>query len=215
MEEIRKHLKPNYDSGTELILYCLVYGKSLKKLNDNLISTSKELLKKAKIVQRIEHTLVLKQLLAKVPMGEINDLEMFVMHDEIFERYEIIIDDTFIVSAFENYAKAILLKKGYMIHAIDKPNELKKKQKVKPIHKRTILSKKYSENYYISHNTIGISTLLKPNYINILKLSDDEVFALEKCRKYRNKIHFRGPTFHTIEEQFLIGISQLKTRILT
>jgi hypothetical protein len=119
------------------------------------------------------------------------------------------------MSAFENYAKAKLLKRRYMVFRITKPKKLGHLQKSKPISFRTLNSIKYRDEYLLSHKTIGLETLLSDKYFEFLKLSEEEKFTLDRCRKYRNKIHFQGPSFSTIEEEFLRGVLALKNRICT
>jgi len=109
------------------------------------------------------------------------------------QLYDIVHDDLFIVAAFENYAKSVLLSKRYIVHVIRKSKQLAKRQKQEPIHINTIRSKKELPNLWFEHYTIGVSQLLQPNYIQILGISDKAKCAIEECRGIRNNIHFGGP----------------------
>lgn len=211
MEEVKKHLDPNFDTGNDIILYSLIHDIPLTKTINNLQQTAKKLFSRAKITQNIDETLELK-----LSVKDEKDLaKISSIFDKIFDQYDLVVDDLFIISAYENYAKAVLLDRKFVVFKLSKPKSLKNKQKEEPISFKDLVSGEYKDSYFFSHDTLNLQTLLTENYLEVIGLSDDEKFVLDRCRKYRNKIHFQGPSFYTIEEEFLRGIAGLKNRILT
>lgn len=98
-----------------------------------------------------------------IPGGSKNLETMKVLVKAERQLYDFVHDDLFVVAAFENYAKAVLLSKRYVVHIIRRPNSLNKDQKEMPIHINTIRSKRNLPNIWFEHYTIGVNRLLKPD----------------------------------------------------
>ena len=93
------------------------------------------------------------------------------------------------MGAFEMYAKASLLKNGYIIHIINN-NSLQEKQTKTPIHINEF-QECQSINIKIDR-TIGTFHLLKETYFQKLPLEGSHINALSDIYKDRNNIHFYG-----------------------
>jgi hypothetical protein len=132
-----------------------------------------------------------------------------------YDTYDIEHDDLFIIAAFENYAKAVLLSKRYVVHLIQAPNDLNRKQANTPIHINTIRAKKNFSKLYFKHNTISMSHLLKPNYLNVVGISDKAISALRHYKSIRNSIHFGGPKIVFGDYSDYEGLIDLRNKIFS
>lgn len=112
-------------------------------------------------------------------------------------------DNMIIVAAYENYLKAKLLIKGYLIHQIDRNWEeyktLSNKQRRQPIRVcdipeisrvNSVQHREDTKYQSLLDQTLKITTLLSPDYLKALELSDEVVFLLKRSVKERNKLHY-------------------------
>lgn len=129
------------------------------------------------------------------------------------KKHDLVHDDLFIVAAYENFAKATLLRESYQVHQLVEPLSLSKDQKKRPIHFSAIISKEHKDSFVLKERTIGMYELLQPEYIEKIGLSSGEVYSLKKCSAMRNNIHFGGPKSYSYETKFYQGISMLRDRI--
>jgi hypothetical protein len=124
--------------------------------------------------------------------------------------YEKLIDYIKIIVAFETFNKALLLKKGYLIHKVDPKwnKKLSRKQyEGKPITIEEFHMGNYTEidilqNKFIpkgftdSLTTINFLHTLNLKYQDILKQDETLVFYLKEINQKRNRLHlysdFRG-----------------------
>jgi hypothetical protein len=156
----------------------------------------------------------------------INTLEMqrrinhFDLHT--FSR-EQLIDKIKIVICLENCMKAILIKKGYIVHLIDRTIDNGKFRNLK-IRKRPIRFVDYKriEGYHFDsinqkyvlrgmcETTLPVSVLLLPNYQNILRLPVDILTTLKKLINDRNKIHL---SFHSVPKISINYINGIESSI--
>lgn len=117
---------------------------------------------------------------------------------------ENLIDQIKILICFENYFKAILIKKGYLVHNLDgkSKKELKKHGvKIEPL--KTAIFKKYfaykqnpdNGHFYlegIKETTVNINKVLTHSeYIKILNLPENIRQILINIKKHRNSLHFK------------------------
>ena len=103
-------------------------------------------------------------------------------NDDFFELMhnmyeEMIVDDVKIISAFENYLKAVLLESGYIIH------ETK-------INKPVKISDGLNNSVNLKKTTHRISTLLNDDFWPIYGLLESDKTYLSLLSKRRNSIHF-------------------------
>ena len=118
--------------------------------------------------------------------------------------YEKLIDYIKISVAFETFNKAILLKKGIIVHKIDSKfnKELAKKQRDGfPINLTDFLKNNYSKldfckqkaelNGFVDYfPTVNYSHTLNENYQKYIGLDKQLIFELQKINQKRNKLHF-------------------------
>lgn len=177
-----------------------------------LFRNASKMLKNAKIVQNIDDAIYLRKALDKIlnhidhPIEDSFGLANILHH----KFYQHIVDDIIICSAFEMYAKATLLKKQYVIQAIDYPNNRKKEQNEKPIHIKTLLSDK-SKNaiWRLSRNTLPISILLKHNYFSKITKHEELLPVLLEINKRRNLLHYNVASAYNLEMPMLTEIEFL------
>lgn len=115
-----------------------------------------------------------------------------------------LLDSVLISIAFENVNKAILMKKGFLIHKI-KPSfnkKLAKKQREgNPIKIEEFFNYNYSalssypkeaklNGLFDRLDTINYSHTLNEKYQKIIKLNEEFVFELKKLNEERNRLHF-------------------------
>lgn len=119
--------------------------------------------------------------------------------------YEKLMDYVKISIAFENFNKALLIEKGYLVHKIQKKVETKdfykRQNEGKPIkidEFKTVCSfkqdkikgKYYLEGIQNGFPTISYSDTLNPNYQEIIQLDNDLLIWLKEINQKRNKLHF-------------------------
>jgi hypothetical protein len=128
--------------------------------------------------------------------------------------FSVILDDLMLLSAYEMYAKAFLISKGYVVHEIEIPQSLKRLQKKGPIHVRTIRAKMASgEVVKFQETTIGIGHLLSSGYkakVKTPKLVED---GLIEARNRRNRIHFALSYTWSVTPQLLALVEYLDKEI--
>jgi hypothetical protein len=116
--------------------------------------------------------------------------------------YEKLIDQIKICTAFENYNKAILLSKGFIVHNIDakKNPNLAKEQKLKPVlisdflNSNSFVKNDSSNELYLNglrdFTTISFSRTLSPGYQDAIGLEDRFLNYLKNLNEKRNRLHF-------------------------
>lgn len=132
-------------------------------------------------------------------------------------HYENLIDAVRISLAFENYNKAILLSKGYVVHKLttitnDEIKKLKKEQEIMkaPIPIETLIKvdtliqeepgwgkyflmsigKKHNNKLSANFKTISYLDTLSEKYQSIIKTPSDFIHLLKSFYKRRNQLHF-------------------------
>ncbi len=117
-------------------------------------------------------------------------------------HYEKLIDQIKICIAFENFNKAILLSKGYLVHSIDKKKNriLAERQKNQPIsiaeftEFNQFKQDRPHDEWYLegleNFKTISFSQTLKEEYQSVVNLNADFLNYLKNINKMRNRLHF-------------------------
>lgn len=115
---------------------------------------------------------------------------------------EKLIDQIKICTAFENYNKAVLLSKGFIVHNIDekKNRDLAKEQRLRPISildfnkTNSFVKNDYSNELFLDglkdFTTISFSRTLSPAYQEIIRLEDRFLNYLKNLNEKRNRLHF-------------------------
>ena len=208
-----KHYQTQYDTFNEFLFRKLIEGGSLQSEINWLRKAARDYIKRAVIAREASNVIALNKALQSHITEFMKTGASSVLMSEIIKRYDVVHDDLFIVAAFENYAKAELLGKRYVVHVVNRPPELRKLQEERPLHMKTLLGRKYREKFYFSHFTIGMRQLLQPDYLAKLDLSKREIAALQSCRGIRNSIHFGGVRFLGWGDQLFRGIDELYERL--
>ncbi len=119
--------------------------------------------------------------------------------------YEKLTDYVKISIAFENYNKAVLIQKGFLVHKIQKNNKtkelFKKQNNGEPIRieefksissfiRERNIDKYYLEGLQNGFPTIGYSVTLSEKYQRIILLDNELLFRLKEINKLRNQLHF-------------------------
>ncbi len=138
----------------------------------------------------------------------------------IFESY---IDAFKICTYFENYSKAILLMKGYLIHTIKNTlpySELKIRQRKKPCPVKDFitfgasfrnLSPEYLLNEGLTNNTLSPSLMYQINYKKVIGLPDEIFKTVEYLTNKRNELHFLSDWQIVLSTSFLNSLEIIKT----
>ena len=209
-----EHFQRNYDTFDEIFLDKVIKGGSLSKEIGRLKETAKIYIDRATVAKEATIALNLCKARQLIPYDSTKNRETVgVLQHAEQQLYDFVHDDLFIVAAFENYAKAVLLSKRYVVHSIRSPESLRKEQNNKPIHINTIRAKRNLPKVRFEHYTVGVNQLLKPNYIQFLSISDKAEFAICQCQGIRNKIHFGGPNLVGFGPGLYEGLIDLKDTI--
>lgn len=162
-----------------------------------LITFGADAFKRAKIISDLH---ILENLTIELSQNGINNFTRDTAYDFATEY---LIDTIRIISFFENYMKAELILKGYLVHSIkntEKFKHLAKKQRKEPIHCKEIHDVKnftvdtksmtiYHED--ISSNTISFSTLTSNiNYTKNYMFDNEILSTIIELNVYRNRLHF-------------------------
>jgi hypothetical protein len=198
---LEKKLKSCYENNFRQGTYKALYQNASKMLNN------------AKIANNIADAICLRKGLDKI----INEPtpELFGMANILHHKfYQHIVDDIILMSSFEMYAKACLLKKQYIVHVIEKPNKFKKEQKNFPVHLKTLLAQKAKgEVWKLSNNTIPVSLLLKDKYFEKITKRSELKGVLEELNRRRNLLHYNVASSFSLEMKMLLEIEYLKKLI--
>lgn len=131
-------------------------------------------------------------------------LDHEILSDLIFEH---LVDNIRIILFFENYMKAVLIKKGFCVHNLKKEKDeyriLAESQYNKPISIHEIRAATDLKNISdlnghflkgLKSTTVNFSTLLSKNYCSFNNLDEDLILSLKNISKDRNKLHFNNHT---------------------
>lgn len=206
--------KRQHDTLNEILFEKILSGGSIRDELYSLRKMAKDCIGRATIAKESENVLeLLTAINTLMAEGKCDD-SIRVILNEINKKYDVVHDDLFIIAAFENYAKAILLSKKYLVHKISNPRILANIQQKQPVHFHTVRSVKYKKDIFIEHVTIGVEHLLRPKYVAQFNLSDIEYFALKKCKSIRNSIHFGGAKIWGYDIRLFKGITEFRSRII-
>ncbi|MCE9686479.1 hypothetical protein LZP73_09670 [Shewanella sp. AS16] len=166
-------------------------GGTLRLETQAITRNAKTLFDRAKIVSKLEQAKLLRELSetlfeSQPPFRDLA-LNASLVQQEFYRYLE---DDILIMAAFELFAKAFLLKCGYLIHKIKSPSNLHKQQNRKPVSFSTYRAElKRREDIQLLLQTLSVSTLLKTEYVRLLEFAPEVVSELSRINERRNKIH--------------------------
>jgi len=149
-----------------------------------------------------------------------SDLEFHTFINDFF--FETLTDAIKICIFFENYMKAVLLSKDYLIHKIGRNKgceELEQQQKKRPV---TTFEFHSVKNFDICHDqktvqhtaltnqTLTFSTLLSDPYQQVIGLPDTLKYFLHKLAAERNELHFISSWQFEISDSRLDQLTEAK-----
>lgn len=140
--------------------------------------------------------------------------EFYNNHSDLF-IYSLV-DDILISNCFENYFKAKLLLKGFIIHEIKKEKnpELYKKQAKEPILASELNFKSDYTSEELSEKTINFSLLLKnKKYKMHFDICDEIICVLKKITEKRNSLHFQMNSYLTLSKSEINNLEKLITLV--
>jgi hypothetical protein len=147
------------------------------------------------------------------PGGRDYSMELFVL---LSDCYEPILDDLLLLSVVEIHAKAQLLRGGYAIHEISAPSTLRKRQKISPVHVRTLrAASRRGEDVTFREHTLGISVLLEKQYRDRYGLPDKVTGAVTGVRRRRNLVHFAEGYGWSLNHELLEFVEHLHAVVPT
>jgi hypothetical protein len=177
------------------------------------------MLDRTTIVPNLQRAKILLDVLDVLQTGDHHDNELelqrvFDVFSLLTDCFEPIADDVLIISALEIHAKAELLRKGYVIHEIRQPSRLRKQQKEKPVHVRTVRAAiRKGEQVVFNQGTLGIGLLLIDKYLKHYPVPPTAVAALAEVRRRRNFVHFPDPYGYGVDRGLLQLVQHLHTVI--
>lgn len=125
-------------------------------------------------------------------MNPTPDTDVFWERTVPFLRcYDWPVEDLIIAGAFERYAKAELLRQGYLVHAVERSARLRNVQRQQPVAMSEFQEERLlNQLCSIKEQTLAMSTLFKPAYSRLLGISDETLTELKGLAIKRNEIHF-------------------------
>jgi len=194
--------------------------QEMNKASASLITFGAEIFQGAKLVRDTE---LLKAIRLELDKQDTNALPP--PPKEIIEfSFEYLIDCVRILIFFENYMKAELIVKGFIVHLINKEDldfkNLAKQQFPRPIALKEIADIKAFEvnnaDKIITHTalknkTIAYSLLTSSNeYLKQYQLTPGIVSFLKGINAYRNQLHLHDNVQFSLSEDFIDNIEELK-----
>jgi hypothetical protein len=137
---------------------------------------------------------------------------------------ESLMDAIKIIICFENYMKAVLIRKGYLVHVINSKDFEKKFKPLGNINNKPIKFTDYKkiENFYydinashyilrgLKNNTVLFNTLLNnSDYKDIIKLPAQIIRLLNSFNLYRNSLHLKSRDFNLHSNKYFAEIKYL------
>jgi hypothetical protein len=110
-----------------------------------------------------------------------------------------IIDETRIITCFENFMKGYLLLNGIVVHKLAKVSkELKQAQRDRPVTIDEVFTPEsfmqfddtHPEKWETNFQTLNFSWMLKPSYQSIINLPADVLELIKSINEERNRLHF-------------------------
>ncbi len=206
---------PSWDSEFAFLKDRYENGGDLQSQLNPVFYAAGYFLASSEIFKNLDYAMTINSQLERLRRKKSQDGELMASLHLLFARfYKHTIDDTAIVSAFENYAKGMLLKRRFIPHVITSPKEWKEEQQQSPIHflkYRAAIRK--GVKIKLSDKTLAVSTLSKDSYLNKIGYSQSHKLALDEIIASRNKMHFMGLTGYSLKGHFFEHIVYLHSLI--
>lgn len=204
---------PSFENDFEYLCHIYRNGGTLPKMYiNNIFYAAGYFLSNAKIYKNLDNAqLAIEQIdqLSKMRNEKVVEARM-AFHMILSNYYQHTVDDVLIVSAFENYAKGMLLKRRYIPHVVNSPIDWKREQKKQPLHIlkfRAGLAR--GIDIQLSDMTLSPSILTKNSYLDKIEYSKQRKAELLKTISNRNKLHFRGMDSYSFKSEYFDQIAYL------
>jgi len=132
----------------------------------------------------------------KIPFTETNPPDLKAIMPFINDS---LMDDTRIITCFENFMKGVLIINDYVVHKLTNKNKaLKYEQQKRPLKIAEVFNQTSFSNFdktrpdmwETSFQTLNFSWMLKPKYQAIINLPNDVLSIIADINDERNKLHF-------------------------
>ncbi len=204
----------SFSDHSELFIDLYKSGGKIAPYIQMLDCSARQMLEKTNIFSSLSRAKALHHIYHSTPFGSNPSQEEIEMSFEIIhllsECLSPLVDDVLLLSAFEIKAKTELLRKRYVVHDVLAPKEIADRQRKHPIHILTIQALQKTSNPIIfKDTTLGLATLLKPNYKKFYPMLTPAEAGLDEVRKRRNLVHFNMGVGWTITKEMLAFVDYL------
>ena len=180
--------------------------------------SARQMLQKTTIFGTLVRAKALHQIFHSMPFGANPSQEELERSHELLgllhECLSPLVYDLLLLSAFEINAKTELLRKRYVVHDVLGPDDIADRQRKQPIHVRTVqASQQTSTPITFKDTTLGLGTLLKPNYKKYYPMSPLANAGLKEVRERRNLVHFHMGYGWTITPELFAFVEHLNRAI--
>lgn len=200
-----------YETDPDRIDWITVYQDKayLNYLAGALVCFSAERFKGANIIKKLSELEAIQRHVAKkiVPLSTAERSILPFLMDWL-------IDEIRICLFFENFMKAELLDKGYVIHYIQDPTQqesskaalLRKEQKLRPIPSSRLVADGLTSAEILS-KTLTMDLMFRPKYQEVIGIPSDVLAVVRRMNENRNKLHFTSEVGGELSNK---GINDLK-----
>lgn len=183
-----------YETNPDLLDWAMVYqdGAHRNHLAGAMVYFSAERFKEANIIKRLSELEGIQRHIAQKIIGwdtARKRIMPFLM--------DWLIDEIRICLFFENFMKAELLDKGFVIHYIHDPSQrkgsnaarLRKEQKERPIPTTRLVTEGMT-NAELQPKTLTMDLMFRPKYQAVIGIPTDVLAVVRRINESRNKLHF-------------------------
>ena len=168
---------------------------------------AKHTVERSSIVKHLDDAIVLgrvidRQIETKQPMEDWGHLSLMQAR-----LYDYVTDDALLVSGLETYSKGYLASRGYVIHKIKNPGNLKEEQKERPV---AISEIPDPLDNRLRSETLSCSQLLRGSYPELVQIPPQHLPQLIRICDVRNTLHMRQSSSYRITSEWLEAIRWLR-----
>ena len=202
---------PSWASEYDFLLDRYQNGGDLGNQLNPIFYAAGYFLVNSEIYKNLDYAILVNEQLDRLRAARSRDGELRASLHLLFGKfYKHTIDDAAIVSAFENYAKAMLLKKRCIPHLVTSPNGWSKDQAKRPLHfLKYRAALRNGVDIKLSDKTLAVSILTQNSYLEKIGYSKTHKKAMNEAIDSRNKLHFMGVSGYSLKKPFFDNIVYL------
>ena len=193
-------------------------GKILNAASRGALWYSFQILRKTSFYGRLEDLKYYNQEFKKYKRNSYcshDDLRINKLANALEKRkvlYNGVGDDLLALAAFENFMCSMLLKGGFLIHKIKDNKALSKRLNSEKLHCAELNA--YGDFNFLDI-TINGSVLLKPNYVDIVDISEIQINGIKDLKDRRNKAHFDSQVYSVpvFDDEFFAALDFIEKSI--